>query len=424
MPHNWQPWPPTELRRNLGSDDWQLLGVRAGVPRQCQNRFDDQDKCKDTSNSPSLRVCWTGWCDDYSVGSGYCPVYPLDGESAFFELGNGSSSPVLAVTSHCSAKRANSSQLFFCPLRAPIAVAVMMKAGSSSVGSWLHAVEIDSEVADSRPTEFSRRLFGAFRDGQLTVSRKFLSWFFGPHGLGVPVTSRLQPSARRALVKRFFFETRPHKLASKLLLPPGWCVPCCAAGSGRLPVMLVRNPYRRVYSYFRHKWLSNPRKPLTEWRDLPEFVRKLLEQRLKPAPLASPFTEQDLRHLLSFGDLVRDLRWSAAARETMRTRMCVLRLEVLKTDLLHLHAVLCRWFHFCQRLPAIPELIPTGMRPYLPIPPPPWAEIWTEDAVQDMRTIFATDFEELGYSTDPLKQAPVSRSPCWMRGSPSESGDS
>ena len=141
-------------------------------------------------------------------------------------------------------------------------------------------------------------------------------------------TSRLHASARRALVKRFFFETRPHKMVSKLLLPPGWCIPCCSSASWRLPVMLVRNPYRRVFSYFRHKWLSNEwKKPLTEWSDLPEFLRRLAEHRFAGdgnfwmRPLQSPFTEPDLYHTLSFRDIVQDVRWSTSAREAMRTRL-------------------------------------------------------------------------------------------------------
>eukprot|EP00439_Symbiodinium_sp_Y106_P063395 s3114_g9.t2 len=404
-----EPWPPAKLADTLGSDDWQLSMARAGVLRPCQNRFDFQDTCKDTGNSPQVRICGDHWCDEYSVGSGYCQVYPPDG--AFFEIGSGSSAPLIVVTSHCAAKRANSSQLFLCPLRAPIAVALMLKAGSSSVGAWLHALD-----SSSRPAEFSRRLFGAFEDNELAVSPKFLSWIFGPDGLGASVTARLRPSARRALVKRFFFETRPQKTASKLLLPPGWCMPCCAAGSGRLPVMLVRSPYRRVHSYFRHKWLANPSKePLTGWKDLPEFVRKLAEHRTLNRSLPPLFTKQDLYHTLSFHDILRDIRWSAAAREVMRLRMCVLRLEVLHMDLIHLHAVLCRWFRFCERLPAIPEIIPTGLRPYLAVPSPPWETLWTKDAVQNMRQLFASDFEELGYSVDPLQTAPERRAPCWMR---------
>ena len=58
----------------------------------------------------------------------------------------------------------------------------MLKAGSSSVGAWLHALD-----SSSRPAEFSRRLFGAFEDNELAVSRKFLSWIFGPDGLGASV---------------------------------------------------------------------------------------------------------------------------------------------------------------------------------------------------------------------------------------------
>ena len=43
--------------------------------------------------------------------------------------------------------------------------------------------------------------------------------------------------------------------------------------------------------------------------------------------------------------------------------MCALRLEVLNLDLLHLQAMLCRFFRFCKRLPSIPTIIPTGLRP-------------------------------------------------------------
>ena len=47
---------------------------------------------------------------------------------------------------------------------------------------------------------------------------------------------------------------------SKLLLPPGWCVPCCTSAAGRLVLVLVRNPFSRTQSWFRHRWLSNHRK--------------------------------------------------------------------------------------------------------------------------------------------------------------------
>ena len=38
-----------------------------------------------------------------------------------------------------------------------------------------------------------------------------------------------------------------------------------------------------------------------------------------------------------------------------------------------------------------------------------------QDAVQNMLQLFASDFEELGYSVDPLQKAPERRAPCWMR---------
>ena len=39
-----------------------------------------------------------------------------------------------------------------------------------------------------------------------------------------------------------------------------------------------------------------------------------------------------------------------------------------------------------------------------------------QDAVETMRKMFASDFNVLGYSVDPLVEAPQSRAACWMRG--------
>ena len=149
--------------------------------------------------------------------------------------------------------------------------------------------------------------------------------------------------------------------------------------------------YRRVYSYFRHKWLANPcEEPLMGWKDLPEFVRKLaahrpLNRSLPPLHEVGPLphiviSRHPARHPLvcrrSRGNAIEArpenglgiclvtylLSEALTGFMPMPLRMCVLRLEVLHMDLIHLHAVLCRWFRFCERLPAIPEIIPTGLR--------------------------------------------------------------
>ena len=59
---------------------------------------------------------------------------------------------------------------------------LMLKAGSSSVGSWLYQVE-----GNSRPAEFAQRLFGDFHGDEVMVCGKFLRWIFGAEGLGLSV---------------------------------------------------------------------------------------------------------------------------------------------------------------------------------------------------------------------------------------------
>ncbi|CAJ1349537.1 unnamed protein product, partial [Effrenium voratum] len=122
-------WPPVELRELMGSEEWQLRPVQAGLPRQSENRFHLDDVCRSTSNSPQFSVCVkAGWCDDYSAGSGYCPVYPA--ENVDVSLQNGSTQMVLARSDHCMALGGNGSHMFLCPPRAPIAIIMNPKAGN------------------------------------------------------------------------------------------------------------------------------------------------------------------------------------------------------------------------------------------------------------------------------------------------------
>ena len=73
-------------------------------------------------------------------------------------------------------------------------------------------------------------------------------------------------------------------------------------------------------------------------------------------------------------------------------------------DFLHLQDVLCRSFSYCRPLPSLPKVVPHGStgRGYMPQTPPPVQELWTSEAQEIVRTMFQSDFTELGYSQDRL----------------------
>ena len=86
-----------------------------------------------------------------------------------------------------------------------------------------------------------------------------------------------------------------------------------------------------------------------------------------------------------------------------------MRMERIDKDFLHLQDVLCRSFSYCRPLPSLPKVVPHGStgRGYMPQTPPPVQELWTSEAQEIVRTMFQSDFTELGYSQDRL--------PAWHR---------
>ena len=81
-----------------------------------------------------------------------------------------------------------------------------------------------------------------------------------------------------------------------------------------------------------------------------------------------------------------------------------MRMERIDGGFLHLQDVLCRSFSYCRPLPSLPKVVPHGStgRGYMPQKPPPLQELWTSEAQEIVRTMFQSDFAELGYSQDRL----------------------
>ena len=414
-------WPPKELRKTLESKEWYQIPVKKHLPRRCQDRFQrgEGDPCFSPSNAPRQRVCTMGlkgWCDNYSVGSGYCLVFPSDNpERNLSKLAPG------ARTDHCSSllQPANESDhMFLCPLQAPIAVMMNPKAGSNSLSSWLQFM-----TTKHRPAGLVKNHFTFLNSMGIDWPKVVdsLTWIRSLAGGGL---NKLTPKLRRELLLRLRFEIlygpdgQVSKGHSRQLLPPGWCVPCCTSASGRLVLLVVRNPFRRVQSYFRHRFLDNPKKaPLVTWNKFPIFLQLLSDHRRNQSfwhvPMPRPLDHLCLTHTLSFSDIIEDPKWSGEAREAVQTRIFPVRLETLAEDFLQLQMLLCRSFSYCRTLPPLPKAVPQGWRPYMPEKPPPLEKLWTTAMREQILTMFRSDFAELGYSQHFLTEKPVTLPRIW-----------
>eukprot|EP00435_Cladocopium_sp_Y103_P068042 s206_g30.t4 len=313
---------------------------------------------------------------------------------------------------------------FLCPLHVPIAVILNPKAGMNSVSTWLQFMATKHK---------HYRLFTELFD--LWEGRKqFSDWLWSDAGLGSRISRQLPLPRRKALLRRLFFELRiSDKVAwhvSKILLPPAWCVPCCEAAQGRLVLLLVRNPFRRVQSWFRHRWLSNRKKaPYNTWNEFPEFLHRLAAHKIPHVGAQSerpnfwqkifikPVDRLDLVHTLSFDDIMQDPHWTNEARNAMRKRIFPMRMERIDADFLHLQDVLCRSFSYCRPLPSLPKVVPHGStgRGYMPQEPPPLQKLWTLEARETVRTMFQSDFRELGYSQDLEIEKPLALPRAWQK---------
>ena len=91
------------------------------------------------------------------------------------------------------------------------------------------------------------------------------------------------------LVSRLLFATGGHILPdSHLYLPPHLCCSCCTNANGRLPVVVVRNPFSRLASNWRTLnsatlmfgiFCEKSDMCQTIWRILPNFLPAIFEER-------------------------------------------------------------------------------------------------------------------------------------------------
>ncbi|CAL1134170.1 unnamed protein product [Cladocopium goreaui] len=204
------------------------------------------------------------------------------------------------------------------------------------------------------------------------------------------------------------FLTSAEKTLGWLVTPPFMCHQCCQQGHGRLMVLLARNPYMRVASYFK-RWMITK---FGGWPNFATFVTVLMEvtntTNCFRDCIGAEFpwlNSDDVLHLRSVKEMLDDPRIQPprSARQ-----FSVLRLENWKEDWKAIEDRLCSEFHHCEHLPPPPRAKGDhhAHTERLTRDVISWAKLW-QDLKKPMLFRYGWDFYHLGYSTDPTKLRPL-----------------
>ncbi|CAJ1425404.1 unnamed protein product [Effrenium voratum] len=434
--------------------------------------------------------CRNRICDEFSVGDGYCLMrtsshsgmdrLKLVDPEEIRRLAAGP--PVWQVASNCRVRGLEGTsnrtsleawpvkvQLLHCPKTVPLAILTVPKCGTTSTINWVLQMEGEDQIRSlynggrlflhrQGPGEFMNRfvvkeLIRAAEQGAIPNS-KLSSEEFG-NQIMYRALHRYKPG----------YETYDEAVTvEREFLPPAHMCPlCCIYGRDRQHVVLARNPFVRVMSYYRFSWLNNPTWGAHRWTSWPgyeDYVRFVLnirdtmpgkfanrlqwaknaentcrqaqDERVPGTALHSwlcktvylTLSADDIFHLRPVSDMVRDKRFLAGPQ--IMDDMLVLHLETLKQDIAGLEETLCSRFGFCKGLPPFPSVLPGknirdsmmegGSKEHCSFKEatlqwrnctaPPWLQLWTPDLTALVVRHYEEDFRWLGYATDPAHLLP------------------
>jgi hypothetical protein len=311
-----------------------------------------------------------------------------------------------------SAGGSNCRPYLHCPLWLPIAVAIIDRAASMSVLLWLSKLDGRPRrthgfepVNSSRPTLFDiwSSLVSSIKTlGSEKASAEWLTSEFDLLGLN--------EADAQTLTSRCFrhYTSSPGNLGRRVNLSPHLCFTCCIKGTNRLHLVFARNPFTRLTSYFRLRWLGSSSKKHNSWVDFPQFVDYVarLDNETdaystyklpvsKPLrSLAADFVDEDLLHTRSASEWIRQ---SMQASQWTSRYVHVVRIEHLEEETAELAAILCSGYKYCEQLPSFTHSNSFKDPPSEVI----WRAIWSsEDTVQRVVHRYRADFEAFGYSTE------------------------
>lgn len=328
-------------------------------------------------------------CEPYSFGDGFCVL----------EVAGPRRSATL-VRSSCPAP------LWLCPLGAPLALALLPKAGSTTMANWagrlgrlqgrwaaLRAAAAgggDGAAGELAEARLSNRSLPAGARATPALLEALRERMLGPR------SGKLEVALRRSTA--VFSELRERSGAMDIVVPAVDCPTCCEPRAWRTKVVVVRHPLARLVSYFGMAWAGNQRRGnFSSWRRLRPWLLHVAGA-APSAEVASSFGPEDEFHTLSLASFL-------AGHGSKPEDAIALRLESLEEDLRSLERELCRRHGHCRPLPLPSKRRLEATRPETPVARgrqgPALVQLWADVAVRDaILAAYAGDFEALGYDPE------------------------
>eukprot|EP00747_Dinoflagellata_sp_TGD_P179587 gnl/TRDRNA2_/TRDRNA2_30630_c0_seq2.p1 gnl/TRDRNA2_/TRDRNA2_30630_c0~~gnl/TRDRNA2_/TRDRNA2_30630_c0_seq2.p1 ORF type:complete len:579 (+),score=79.30 gnl/TRDRNA2_/TRDRNA2_30630_c0_seq2:235-1737(+) len=313
-----------------------------------------------------------------------------------------------------------------CPLWVPVAVLLIDRIASMSLMLWLAALDgrprrtapefepLDDErlgLDARRPNLWSNyeSLSAAYSDGG---SKRLREFWLASEWRTLGLTEQQAVNMTRRSMMMFH---HVGKVGRRLMLPPHLCFTCCREGHGRVRVIIVRNPFARLVSLFRLRWLGSTAFKLhTRWEDFPVFVnyvseiynftdayktrRSTFRYGAKGGKRREPEFEQfDLLHTISITEWTEDAFLEGKPYDLSTFHM--IRVERLEEGLAQLVDKLCRVTGYCEKLPPFPKINSFASS----VPDGAWTICWRNaTTIQQAIHRYRSDFERFEYSMDPF----------------------
>ncbi|CAK9077008.1 Pentatricopeptide repeat-containing protein [Durusdinium trenchii] len=360
---------------------------------------------------PEMMVCEKEGCETYSLGSGFCVSWmALQGKKLKAAVGTPSWHNCHTESFYTQLQQGNVFQhpppMLDCPSTVPIAILAVPKAASSSFILWL--AQLEGRTEGHLTAALSARScleLGAGRERR--VARCLAKAFYHPfanYSSKLPGLNLKSFGCTRQKANGLAsYGLRWHQTLGTgwLVAPPFLCQQCCMQGYGRLMVILARNPYMRIASYFK-RWIA-PTRFFGDWSMFPIWLRHLqnvsrFTDGFKACRGRGELNSDDVLHTRSVKEMLDDDR---VVPGRSHRRFNIIHLETLATWCFR-RCALCSFLADAGLLKVenhpkrqnrvhLKNLVKDRMR---------WRKMW-RGLKPLMLERYGWDFEHLGYSTEP-----------------------
>jgi len=413
-----------------------------------------------------------------TVGDPYCsfigpltprgPIQRSDSSSERFH-------PTLAAP-----KRSINSQhihmMYRCPSTRPLALWVCLKCSSTSMGTWLLRMENAflirrvSQIMDQVRASWSYDGGSWSYNGGRMTSLALLKGIREDFPGSVTDDEELISIARKTLVRFHVVEDNTGNRTNianttadvSVRMPRSYCTLCCAWGDGRLRVVVARNPYVRLMSYYKMKMgddiddlVSKTPFVFKGWSDFRPWLLTLLSHRERTGRFTSDSADQftnrkkqhckqrdpkcvvnsaaldescalecpdrrpiipfrDVQHAMPLVDSMFAFGYETHVREGL---FQVMHLESIEKDIKDIEERLCREYDDCEPLPEYPHVYPQSVNNDIchfnaktrvfSNCTVTWEELWPPSLVDLVTLHYAEGFRLLGYKTTPFDLMPI-----------------